>query len=317
MTVMYSIPVIDISPFLNPKSTLTQQKEVVSAVRDACVSYGFFQLVGHGVPLKLQQQIIGCAKTFFELPLAEKQELAMSKAMGESNRGYERVGGQALESDKLPDLKEGIYIGREISPDNPRAGAFLHGPNMWPKLPHETFRTPIEEYRTRMVEVAHHLLKILALGLPYADDIFEEFMLEPVANVRLLHYPPQTSKDERQLGAGAHTDFGCITLLLQQPDTTGLEVLYPPTNSWIPVPAVADRFIVNIGDLLDKWTGGHYRSALHRVINFGETDRYSVPFFYSGNLATRLMPLDGSEGEGITVEEHIKGKFKKSYSMKK
>jgi isopenicillin N synthase-like dioxygenase len=106
-------------------------------------------------------------------------------------------------------------------------------------------------------------------------------------------------------------------LLLQQPGQTGLQVLYPPTNSWISVPAIADRYIVNIGDLLDGWTQGAYRSAVHRVINTSKDDRYSVPFFYHGNLACQLRPLDGSKDQTvITVEQHILKKFSQSFAVK-
>ena len=106
-------------------------------------------------------------------------------------------------------------------------------------------------------------------------------------------------------------------MLLQQPDQAGLEVLYPPTNSWIPVPAVAGRYVVNVGDLLEGWTAGGYRSAVHRVINTGESHRYSVPFFYHGNMEFKLRPLDGSDdARAITVEQHIQNKFKESYSVK-
>jgi isopenicillin N synthase-like dioxygenase len=101
---------------------------------------------------------------------------------------------------------------------------------------------------------------------------------------------------------------------LQQPGQHGLQVWYPPTKSWIPVPAREDVFIVNVGDLLDKWTKGVYRSAVHRVLNVSETDRYSVPFFYLGNLKTKLKPLDGSgDRDGETVEEHIRGQFGKTF----
>jgi isopenicillin N synthase-like dioxygenase len=116
--------------------------------------------------------------------------------------------------------------------------------------------------------------------------------------------------------AGAHTDFGCTTILLQQPDRHGLQVLYPPTKTWVPVPAKEDVLIVNVGDLLDKWTKGRYRSAVHRVVNIGTADRYSIAYFYQGNLTTKLAPLDGSSGSDLvveTVEDHIKGKFKKTF----
>ncbi|RDW78165.1 UPF0676 protein [Coleophoma crateriformis] len=316
MAIQNTIPVVDISPFLDASSSAEQNDLVVKAVRDACITYGFFQLTGHGIPEEMQQKMLECSRLFFDLPLEQKQACAMAKAMGESGRGYERLGGQTLQAGALPDLKEGIYIGDEVSPDDPRAGRFLQGPNMWPAgLTSETFRAPVMEYRRRMISLGHLLLKILAMSLPFSGGALDVIMTEPVVgNVRLLHYPPQKdSLNEKQLG-----DFGVITLLLQDPTASGLQVLYPPTNSWIPVPAVRDTFVVNIGDLLQKWTCGHYRSATHRVLNVGGSHRYSVPFFYHGNVDTEIRPFDenGKVYDDLTfkVEDHIKGKFKDSYS---
>jgi isopenicillin N synthase-like dioxygenase len=116
--------------------------------------------------------------------------------------------------------------------------------------------------------------------------------------------------------AGAHTDFGGITFLLQQPGTAGLQVLYPPTKEWIPVPATENSFVVNIGDLLGIWTGGFYRSAVHRVINTGVKHRYSAPFFYNGNMDLRFTPLNGAQGE-TTVETHIRGKLSATHKQTK
>ncbi|CRG85085.1 UPF0676 protein [Talaromyces islandicus] len=317
MAASLEIPLIDISPFLDDSASHASRDAVVDQVRNACMTYGFFQLEGHGVPVHLQEAMLECAKTFFDLPLEKKTAVGMDKAMGKSNRGYEVIGGQTLQPDTLPDLKEGFYIGEEMSPDNPKAGSFLRGPNLWPDLPEEKFRQPINEYYQHMLTLDHLILKVITSGMPYAPEILAEFTTDPNATLRLLHYPPQKSKDARQLGAGAHTDFGCITLLLQQPDQTGLQVLYPPTNSWIPVPAVANRFVVNVGDLLYGWTKGEYRSAVHRVINNGPQHRYSVPFFYTGNLSFKLRPLDGSEdANGITVEQHVMARYNTTYAVK-
>lgn len=111
--------------------------------------------------------------------------------------------------------------------------------------------------------------------------------------------------------AGAHTDFGAITLLLQHPGQEGLEVLHPSSDSWIPVPTAEDTYVVNIGDVLSAWTKGQYRSALHRVINKGDLDRYSIPFFYDGTMTTMMNALDGSEGSGTgkTLGQHFQEKF--------
>ncbi|KAJ5710975.1 hypothetical protein N7488_005131 [Penicillium malachiteum] len=312
------IPLIDVSPFTIQGASQAEKEKVVGEVRDACRKYGFFQIIGHGIAPEQQIKMIECAKKFFDLPLEEKRKVGMEHAVGESNRGYEVIGGQKLQYDALPDLKEGVYFGAEMDNDDPRAGSFLEGPNLWPDaLPEKEFRLPIMEYREKLLDLSNAILKILALGLPYPPDIFDEISTNPVGTLKLLHYPPQKYTDLHQFGAGAHTDFGIITVLLQQPDHTGLEVFYPPSKSWISVPAVLGRYIVNIGDLLDGWTKGEYRSAIHRVINKGEQHRYSVPLFNDGNLTCKLRPLDGTDNDtAITVEEHLRKKWSQSYSIK-
>jgi isopenicillin N synthase-like dioxygenase len=119
-----------------------------------------------------------------------------------------------------------------------------------------------------------------------------------------------------EVPAGAHTDFGGITFLLQQPGSKGLEVFYPPTESWVSVPVTPDSFVVNIGDLVQKWTAGHYRSAVHRVINFGDKHRYSAPFFLNGNLKLEIQPLNGS-GQRFGVRDHFMHRLKTSLGEEK
>ncbi|KAJ6031416.1 hypothetical protein N7540_002148 [Penicillium herquei] len=312
------IPLINVSPFTIQGASEAEKERVVAEVRDACRKYGFFQIVGHGIASELQTKVLECAQTFFSLSLEEKQKVGMEHAMGESNRGYEVIGGQKLQYDALPDLKEGIYFGAEMDRNDPSAGTFLQGPNLWPEaLPEKEFRIPIMDYHEKLLHLARTILQILALGLPHPPDIFDEITKGAVGTVKLLHYPPQRSTELHQLGAGAHTDFGSITLLLQQPDQTGLQVFYRPSKNWISVPAVPGRYIVNIGDLLDGWTQGKYLSAIHRVINNTDQHRYSVPFFYDGNLSYKLRPLDGTSDEtALTVEEHLKKKWSQSYSIK-
>ncbi|KAL3426671.1 citrinin biosynthesis oxygenase CtnA [Phlyctema vagabunda] len=318
MSTVNTIPTIDISPWISSDSSDEDRDAVVSALRDASRTYGFFQLVGHGIPLADQEGVFKCAERLFSISLEEKMEVSIKNALGSANRGYEAFQGQTLQTGMLPDMKEGFFIGAEVPASDPRAGTFLTGPNLWPKsLPRESFQEPLEAYRMKMVELAEIVLKALARGLPSpaTPDIFNEFMIEPSGNLRLLHYPPQTSVDERQLGAGAHTDFGGITFLLQQPGTSGLQVLYPPTEEWIEVPVKVNSFVVNIGDLLQKWTGSYYRSAWHRVINTGDNHRYSAPFFFNGNMKLQIAPIDGAPR--VTVEEHIKGKLVESHPQRK
>jgi isopenicillin N synthase-like dioxygenase len=104
---------------------------------------------------------------------------------------------------------------------------------------------------------------------------------------------------------GAHTDFGNVSVLLQEEDSEGLEVFYPPTQTWVPVPAKPHSYVINMGDMMQKWTAGYYRSALHRVVNSNTKPRYSAPFFMNGNLDVKCYALDGS-GEVTTIGEHIR-----------
>lgn len=161
-------------------------------------------------------------------------------------------------------------------------------------------------------------MDLLAATLPYGANVFEEFVSnDAVASIRLLHYPPDTSNDERQLGAGAHTDFGAITLLLQD-ECGGLQVWNGNEKTWVDVQPNRNSYVVNVGDMLQMWTSGRYKSGLHRVVNRGGKDRYSVPFFFDGNVECVLRPLDLKDGEGegkkwLSVEEHMRERFGTTY----
>ncbi|KAK0117793.1 hypothetical protein ONS95_012119 [Cadophora gregata] len=309
------IPLIDISPFLSSTSLGESREHVIQEVRSACQQFGFFELVGHGIPVALQRKVLLCAERLFDLPLEQKQAMSMSNSPGLSKRGYEAMGGQVL--DKKPDSKEGFYVGVEIPTDDPRCGDFSMGPNFWPDtLSDEDLREPVMRYHAEGVRVHETLLRIMAMALPYGDDVFDALMTDPVANIKLLHYPPNpiSSAEDAPIGAGTHSDFGSITILLQQPNHHGLEALHPTTKTWIRIPAQEDVLIVNIGDLLQIWTKGFFKSPLHRAINASPHHRYSVPFFYHGNLGTKLSPLDGSgDGTEETAGEHIAGKLLRSF----
>ncbi|KPI43057.1 putative iron/ascorbate oxido [Cyphellophora attinorum] len=275
---MASIPTIDISPYLRQQASADDKAAVKDAVKNACAKYGFFQLSGHGVPLTAQQAVIEASRRLFSLP--QKQKDALSLKNSPARRGYERVGEQVLDINALPDFKEGYYVGREVPAKDM---SFSRGPNQWPppeSLPDDHFRNPITEYWQYLVQLCDTMMEILTLGLGHDISVLQNFTREPAANLKLLHYPPHLSKDERQFGAGAHTDFGALTILLQQPGKHGLQVFDRSSGEWIAVPAVEDIFVVNIGDLIQKWTDGEYNSTVHRVVNISGGDRYSVPCFY-------------------------------------
>ncbi|OCK75413.1 citrinin biosynthesis oxygenase CtnA [Lepidopterella palustris CBS 459.81] len=320
----FYIPSVNIAPFLkDPRSA--EAKTIIDDVRAACQSTGFFQITGHGISKNLQQDVFEAGKRFFKLPYEEKKELDASKHAG--HRGYDVLASQAYSEGLLPDLKEGFYIGIDHSPSDPRTGRFFTGPNVWPPsslLPSSQFRAPCEKYYAEMLSLSFKIMHLLAATLPYGPDVFNTFISDnPAAPMRLLHYPipekPVTEgEDLKQFGASAHTDFGAITLLLQDANP-GLEVLDQKTQTWFPIAPNPDAYVVNVGDMLSFWTSGEYKSSVHRVISKNRTDRYSIVFFLDGNLDCRLDPLDGGENvDGPrTVEEHMTRRLRESYGVGK
>ena len=192
------------------------------------------------------------------------------------------------------------------------------GSNVWPPntlLPESDFRVPVEAYFTAIYDLSLVILELVARTLPYGTHVFDHFVSNnPATPLRLLHYPPAQKTEKRQLGASAHTDFGAITLLLQD-SSPGLEVLDRYKDEWVPIPPNPDAYVVNIGDILSKWTRNEYKSSLHRVVNKNPWDRYSIVFVFEGNLDCPLAPLDGSavDEEVITAEDYMIRCLKTSY----
>ncbi|KAJ9616901.1 hypothetical protein H2200_000621 [Cladophialophora chaetospira] len=320
---VFTIPTVDLSAYLkNPNSS--EAAYIVKQIRNASATSGFFQITGHGISASLQDRVFTAAKAVFALPENEKRELS-----GKPGRGYEIIGTQTLEIGKKPDLKEvcrpcgmlrsdlllkGYFIGREDSDSKPPYRRFQE-PNIWPpQLSESEFKQPLLEYHDALLELSFDLMRIIARGLKDFDaSILDDFSREPIAAIRLLHYPPHPQTDDATLvGAGAHTDFGAITLLLQD-GHSGLQVLNQFTKEWVDVPPQEHAYVVNVGDMLEAWTSGTYKSNVHRVINTSGTDRYSIPFFLDGNADCVIKPLDGSEGKSFTVEEHMLSRYAATY----
>ncbi|CAG8883006.1 unnamed protein product [Penicillium egyptiacum] len=315
------IPTVDISSFLaNPNSEEAQK--IIPTVRAACRSTGFFQVIGHGVSADLQQSVFEGGKKFFSLPFETKKALDSKTVRG--HRGYDVLASQSYEAGIMPDLKEGWYVGEDLPDEDPRvqAGRFFMGRNVWPdeaKLAHTDFRTPCEQYHQALSALGKQIMKLIERTLPYGSGIFDDFVSNnPITPMRILHYPPAISTEQPQYGASAHTDFGAITLLLQD-ESPGLEVMDSRTGAWVPVPPNPSAYVVNIGDMLSRWTRDEYVSSVHRVINGNPWDRYSIVFFFDGNADTELRALDGSEANEpnpLTPEKHMLRRITESYGKK-
>jgi len=317
-----SLPVIDVGGLASPD--IADRKRVAAALGTACRDKGFFYIRNHGVAENLMASVFAEAEKFFSLPTAQKRDVSMARS--KANRGYEALQGQTLEAGTPPDLKEGFYIGPEHRSDDPRvqAGLFNYGANQWP---HEMplFRSTMDAYYQAMLGLGHRLMRGLALSLDVQEDYFDEYCHDPMATLRLLHYPPQpASGAEGQLagqkGAGAHTDFGGITLL-KQDSVGGLQVWDHANQGWIHADPVPETYVVNLGDMMSRWTNGRYRSTLHRVINASGRERYSVPFFFSGNyqyvvscIASCVSPGEAPKYPPITVEDHFRAMYAKTYA---
>jgi isopenicillin N synthase-like dioxygenase len=276
------LPVIDVSPLLDGQAVGSVAAEIDSACRDT----GFFYVVGHGVPSDLVSRVDGLAREFFALTDDEKSAIAMHRG-GKAWRGWFPVGGE-LTSGK-PDMKEGIYFGDELGDDDPRvrAGLPLHGRNLFPSRPEE-LGAAVLEYIDRVTALGHTLLRGMSVGLGLEASWFDEHLTaDPLVLFRIFHYPPLDQVDERW-SVGEHTDYGLITILAQDA-SGGLEVRGP--DGWIAAPPLNDAFVVNLGDMLERMTGGRYRSTPHRVRNASGLDRLSFPLFLDPAWNAEVLPV--------------------------
>jgi isopenicillin N synthase-like dioxygenase len=303
------IPVIDMACLRDgPPRALA---ETAVAVRRACLDTGFFYVRNHGMPASLSESALRWSARFFDLPLHEKLELAQSRSW--ARRGYEAPGAQVLDAGSAPDLKESFRCGIQVDPEHPYARRKLstYGPSQWPpNLP--GFQRAMEAYADAVRQAADQVLELIALSLELERDFFRAYYRCPMQTVRLLRYPPQPAdRGDNLLGAGAHTDWGGITMLLQD-STGGLEVRNV-AGEWVKASPIEGTFVVNLGELLARWSNGLYQSNMHRVRNgSSNVQRHSIAFFYDPDhdamiecIPSCLAPGAAPSYEPCTAGEHI------------
>jgi isopenicillin N synthase-like dioxygenase len=287
------IPIIDVSDLVDGGPS---RQAIAERLGEACRESGFFYVVGHGIEESLQRRLRELSGEFFAQDLETKLKLRMALG-GRAWRGYFRIG-EELTSGK-PDQKEGLYFGAELDAEDPRvlAGIPLHGPNLFPAKP-EGFRGAVLEYMAALTRLGHRLMAGLALSLGLEESYFADRCTgEPLTLFRIFNYPPPA--DPRLWGVGEHTDYGLLTILLQD-DAGGLEV--KSRSRWIPAPPIPGSFVCNIGDMLDRMTGGLYRSTPHRVRNPAPRGRLSFPFFFDPNFFARVRPIE-LPGQGLPPDD--------------
>lgn len=277
---MGAIPVIDLSGLDRGPDAMAA---VARAIDEACQHAGFFSVVGHGVDPELRSRLDALARRFFALPDDRKAQVAMERG-GRAWRGWFPLGGELTSG--VPDHKEGLYFGAELAEDDPRvvAGLPLHGPNLFPtEIP--GFEDCVLEYLDALGALAQRILSAMAVGLGLEPAWFAESLTaEPTVLFRIFRYPPASEASGRW-GVGPHTDYGLLTLLGQD-GHEGLEVRVG--EEWVAVPADPDAFVCNLGDMLERLTGGRYVSTLHRVVNASGSERLSFPFFFDPGWEARV-----------------------------
>jgi len=293
-----TIPIIDISPFL--KGGDAERRAIAAAVNTACSEIGFLLVIGHGIPASLVDEMRHVSTTFFERALEEKMRYRMPP---DRYRGYIALGNEALayslDEKTPPDYKESFSIGPVDAPDDAyhRAAtpANFFAPNMWPDgLPE--FRTTWTAYYRGMEELATTLMRIFAMALGMDAHYFDDKIDRHITNFSMLHYPPQHDPPlPGQLRAGAHTDYGSLTIVKPDGAEGGLQVR-AKDGSWLDVPHVPDAFVVNLGDLMAEWTNDRWVSTLHRVVNPSRAAgaaarRLSMAFFHQPNYDAVIQCL--------------------------
>ena len=294
---------------------------------DACRRIGFFQVTGHGVDPAVVEAMVAATDELFALPADEKRRWGPPRP--EVNRGYAARGQEGLAysigDERPPDLFEAFNIGPDAVDETDPTVAVerdrLFAPNIWPDRP-ASLRPALVAYLAEVRRVADVLLDVFAVALGLPDGWFRPFTTHSTDTLRTIHYethPGDADPLDGQLGMGAHTDYGIVTVLYAD-QVPGLQII-GPDHEWHGVVPAPGAFLVNLGDLTAQWTNDRWRSTLHRVlppVRFPDrpNHRRSVAFFHDGNhdaviecLPTCRSPEHPPKYAPVTAGEHLMGKL--------
>lgn len=329
---MSTVPTIDVAPFL--AGTPEGIKQVCEEIGRACTEVGFFQIVGHGVPDEIINGCYDTARSFFDQD--DEAKSVVSQPTPATVRGWSAVGKEGLSyslGEEAPgDLKEKMDAG-PFGFD--RSDAYFTGPaagehfaaNLWP-ADFPDMQPAWEAYFEAMSELARQLMRMFAGALALPLDFFEDKIDRHISMLRALNYPDQPDEPlPGQLRAGAHSDYGSLTIVRQEDRPGGLQVK-AQNGEFVDLPATTPgALVVNIGDLMAEWTNDRWVSTVHRVVNpprdlAEDSRRISLVFFHQPNydalvecLPTVLEPGETARYEPITSGEHLYNKFVKQTGM--
>jgi isopenicillin N synthase-like dioxygenase len=285
------IPILDVSALYGDDEAAI--RATAATLRSYLETIGFLYVVGHPIPRADVEAVREASRRFFALPDEEKLKLKIDKNF----RGFLPFAGSTIVTSSVatvskPNQSESIFFMHEVDADDPKAlaGEPLQGPNQWPdeqSLP--GFRATIEHYVDEMSTLSRKMVRAIALSLDLPADSLDRYFDDPTTFLRLLHYPTQP-QEEGLFGSAPHTDYGFITLLAQD-DVGGLEVKNK-AGDWVPAPPIPDSFVMNVGDILARWSNDVFVSTPHRVINRTGRERYSQPFFFDPSMVEMIEALD-------------------------
>lgn len=311
------LPVIDFGPAIG--GDRNERRALAEKISRACTKVGFFYIVNHGVSETVIAAAADSMRNFFHRPTEEKRQVAVNSR----HRGWHEIGGALMYGANKPDYKEFFGIGLELpeSDKDVMAGQPLRGPNNWPaSLP--DVRENFYRYYLEVGICGARLLQSIAMSLGLDEFFFASRYIKPMQRTQAVYYPPQPDgMGADQFGVAPHTDYGCITLLWQD-DVGGLEVR-GLDGEWIAAPPVPGSFVINVGDLLARWSNDRFESTPHRVINSSAGERLSIATFYDPSYDAQVDPRDLGLGAApalyapVAAGDYILGRINDSMSYRK
>jgi isopenicillin N synthase-like dioxygenase len=316
-----TIPLIDIEPLARPADPAARR--AAEALCRAYEEVGFAYIVGHGVPQAVIDRAFAASAEFHASPVERKQSIAIN----EFHRGYmalatSTVVTSTVAANRKPNLSQSLMLMHEVAADDPDRGKPLQGPNQWPDwLP--GFRSVVEGYIAALDAVARRLLGAFTLGLGLPAGTLEPLFAKPTTFLRMLHYPPHPADaPDGQFGSAPHTDYGCMTILAQ--DKVGGLQVRSRQKSWIDAVPIEGSFVLNLGDLMPRWSNDRFVSTPHRVVNRSGGDRYSLPYFFDPSMEATIACLPGCSGPGnppryppIRYGDYLMERLDKNYDYRK
>lgn len=309
----HNIPVIDLGPLLDG----SDPESVAQAIHRASREIGFIYAANHGIANDVIASARNAALEFFRLPHDIKDAIRVN----EYHRGFLGRGGARMQDDAKADLKESFIWGLETSEDVNLPPCPLRGPNQWPAS-----QANLKPAATAFFENAHSVAKALmrafAIGLGLPEDQLLRGHDRPMSRASMVYYPPQCVEAEQdRFGVGPHTDFGVLTVLCQD-NSGGLEVQGLDGN-WIEAPPIDGTLVINVGDLLARWSNDQYRSTPHRVINRSGRERLSLVLAYDPDFDTLIDPAETMQTnmtpkyDAITCGDYLVARFARAFAYRK